>query len=360
MSMTILLVEDDPVSSDLLSALLASKGCHVDAAPDGFSGLRLARENVYDIVFVDYHLPEMDGYAFARLMRSLGQTGDRALKMIAITADQYGLAARRGVDAVFDKFLAKPIDPDALYALIDAFVAERDTVAAAMSDVDMFLGEPNADDAQTASQVLWRVRGMSSLPSAAIFPAPTAAEREGLAYCFGITEPDTADCLILLNDAGLPEIAALRAHGTQFLRPVFGIGDFVSAGCDDTFQVGDPESWTRIARAIKSFQARSVLLKAEIRASAELETRLLAYLVVSESPVLIRRDPLGRTSVTRSGGFDPDQVIAAVRKLAAKGLVASRVGEAAADNGRELAIVASEQGQAAVIDQRLSRDQSIA
>ena len=70
MSTRILLVEDDPVSCDLFAALLVSQGHVVETAGDGFNALRLAQETPYDIVFIDYHLPEMDGYALARLIRA--------------------------------------------------------------------------------------------------------------------------------------------------------------------------------------------------------------------------------------------------------------------------------------------------
>jgi CheY-like chemotaxis protein len=360
MPLRILLVEDDPVSRDLLSALLASRGHEVDTAADGFNGLRLAQDQAYDLVFVDYHLPEMDGYAFARLMRSLAERVERALKMVAITADQFGLAARRGADTVFDRFLSKPIDPDALFAFVESFVAVDAALEETLSDIDAFLSEPTPRDAQTASQVLWRVRGLSRLPNAAVFPEPTTAERQGLEYCFTITEPDKADCLVVLNDAGLPALAALRQGGAGYLAPVLGIGDKALAARDAAFNIGDAGSWTEAAGLVTDFQRRMALLKPDARETRDVETRLLAYLFVSEKPIRLRRDSFGRTSVAFTGGFDPARVIGAIKSLAAKGLVVSRLGEATAEGDKELSILLSDRGQASILEPRAARDRLIA
>lgn len=343
MTARILLVEDDPVSRDLLASLLSSKGYVVDTADDGFGGLKLAQDGAYDLVFVDYHLPEMDGYAFARLMRSLAERTGHPLKMIAITADRFGLAARRGVDAVFDKLLTKPIDPDALYECVAGFLAGHGTASA----IDAFLGEPTADDVQSASQVLWRVRGIAMLPKAAVFPPPSAAERQGLAYCFELTSAAEADCLLVLNAGGLADVAALRRAEPRYLLPAFGVGEPLPA-CDATFNVGDPESWSLVAARLKSFEARAAELRGELQATDDPDMRLLAFLFVSDRPITLRRDPFGRTEASYTGGFEPEGVIASIKRLAAGGLVASRVSEHASDGAKELSIFLSGAGEARV------------
>ena len=52
MSARILLVEDDPVSQDLLRRILQARGHQVDAAIDGFTGLRLLKQQTYDLALV--------------------------------------------------------------------------------------------------------------------------------------------------------------------------------------------------------------------------------------------------------------------------------------------------------------------
>lgn len=358
MTARILLIEDDPVSRDLLASLLSFKGYDVDSAADGFNGLRLAQDNLYDLVLVDYHLPEMDGYAFARLMRSLAERANRPLKMVAITADQFGLAARRGADAIFDKLLAKPIDPDSLYDCVATLVHPADGQSESDDAINEFLSEPAAPDPQSASQVLWRVRGLPHLPSAIILPAPTVAEHQGLSYCFSTSNPEAADCIVVLNEGGLEELAALREKGAAYLLPVLGISESLRPACDWIFSVGESESWTGAARVIKNARQRTVLLKSEIRAAHDIEIRILAYLFVSERPIGLRRDKFGQTTVSQTAGFDPDMVIASLKKLAAQGLITSRGGPPLPDGSKELEVLPSDRGLARVLDERMLQSRS--
>ncbi len=340
----ILLVEDDPTSRELIAALLTSRGYEVDAADDGFGALRLAQEFRYDLVFVDYHLPEMDGYALARLMRTLGEKLDTRMKMVAITADRFGLAARRGVDAIFDSMLSKPIEPDALFAFVD------DILAARSSDetLEAFLGEPSDTDAQSAAQVLWRVRGLGTPPSVAVFPTPSPAERSSLDTCFRLVEAATADCLVVLSETGLQEIARLREQGASYLKPLLALNEALADAADVVFTVGNGDSWSATAEALATFAARRADITPAAQASRDFDTRLLAYLYVADRTLVFRRDTGGRTKVAYTGGFAPEAVIAAVKRLATQGCVAARAGETLTDGTRELHVALTSKGTSAV------------
>ncbi len=334
MQARILLVEDDPVSRDLLASLIEVRGHVVDTAEDGFGALRMAQEQRYDLVLVDYHLPEMDGYALARLMRSLGEKTNPNLKMAAITADRFGLATRRGVDTVFDSLLSKPIEPDALFASLD------DCLGSTVSQValDDFLAGPSATEAQTAVEVLWRVRGIASLPSAAVFPEPKPVERASLECCFKLVAPAAADCLVLLRQAGLSDLEAARVEGCAFLQPLLTLDETLAPMADALFQVGDGESWSAAADRIMSFRTRRADLSAIVAQTADFDTRLAAYLYVANRPLVLRRDALGRTIVPYTAGFPVTAIVEAVRRLAARGFVKATPATSSADGLRELHI----------------------
>ena len=338
MTARILIVEDDPVSRDLIAALLAARGYTVDTADDGFGALRLSQDETYDLVFVDYHLPEMDGYALARLLRTLGEKTNSTMKMVAMTADRFGLAARRGVDSIFDRLLTKPIEPDALYAFVEEFLRPR------ADDLTAFLAEPTNTDAQNAAQVLWRVRGIGTLPSAAVFPEPTAAERASLEYCFRLADPAAADCLILLRASGLPEVEAVRASGAAFLQPLFCISERDAILSDVLFKVGESESWSAAAATLGAFAARRDSLEPGIAQARDFDGRLLAYLHVAERSLILRRDMVGRTIVPYTGGFAAASVLDAVKRLAGQGLVAAKPGQTAGDGTRELVVSLTSKG----------------
>ena len=352
MSARILLVEDDPVSRDLLAALLASRGHTVETAEDGFNALRLAQETPYDLVFIDYHLPEMDGYALARLIRSLSEKASRNLKMVAITADRFGLAARRGADTIFDHMLAKPIEPDALFAFVETLVASIEPPA--LEDLETFLAGPAAPDAQSAAKVLWRVRGIGALPSAATFPAPSPSERAGLEYCFRLVEPEVADCLVLLSDAGRPALERARAEGARFLQPLFAIDDKLAPLADVHFKVGDGESWSMAAVALTRFAAGRGELDVHVAASKDFATRLLAYLIVADRDLILRRDECGHAILPYTGGFAVASLIEGIRCLAARGLVTTHRRSANDEGQSELAVRVTEKGAASLSPTRRS------
>jgi CheY-like chemotaxis protein len=332
MSLRILVVEDDPICSEVLVSLLSAHSHVVEVAEDGFGAVGLAREASYDLVFVDYHLPEMDGYALARLLRGPDGVAGREFKMIALTGDCASLVARRGADTLFDRILAKPIDPDRLFALVAEMVAPHDSPRAVAQEASA----PAFEDARCASEMLWRTRGLAQAPAAAVLPSPTTEEAARLSCCFRLVSPTEADCVLLLGPAGLAELEPVRMTGRGHLLPVFTIAPAFSDACDASFAVGSGESWSLVASILAGHARRAAKLSARWRESSVIDDRLLAYLFVGNRRLTFRRDASGATSVVESGGFTSNLVIEAAGRLAAKGLVFAQPPKECADGGHEL------------------------
>ena len=341
----ILLVEDDPVSREVLTALLVARSYEVDEEADGFGALRCAQDRPHDLILIDYHLPEMDGYALARLMRTLGERSEIVPKMVAITADSFGLAARRGADNVFDRIIAKPIDPDKLYAFCDEVFPPPSV------DLDAFLGdaEREGDQAPHAADVLWRVRGLAERPAVAVLPVPGEAEREALEYCFRLVAPAQADCLLLLRREGLATVERLRADASLSLQPLLVLDAGLAPLGAALFCVGDGDSWTATAKVIDRFRARrDDLLPA---ASLDPDLRICAYLHLAERTLRIRRNPDGRASLPYTAGFAPALLIAVAKRLSASGVLAGRPGLSDEPDARELEIVLTTKGRRMVLSE---------
>jgi two-component system alkaline phosphatase synthesis response regulator PhoP len=84
----VLFIEDDAAVADMYRLKLELDGYTVIVAGDGEEGLRLAKENPPDIVFLDIRLPEMDGFAVLEQLRK-----DARLKPIpVIILSNYGEA----------------------------------------------------------------------------------------------------------------------------------------------------------------------------------------------------------------------------------------------------------------------------
>ena len=118
----ILIVEDNEDARQMLQMLLVLAGHDVHAAPDGPSGVEMARDRRPDIAVIDLGLPGMDGYEVARRIRS-GPNPD--LRLIALSG--YGQAEdrRKTLEAGFDMHLVKPVDPARLSTAIASLEPRR-------------------------------------------------------------------------------------------------------------------------------------------------------------------------------------------------------------------------------------------
>jgi signal transduction histidine kinase/CheY-like chemotaxis protein len=108
----VLLAEDNPVNQDVAAELMRLVGLQVDVASDGAQAVALAEAGPYDLVLLDMHMPELDGLAVARRLRT---TLDRSLPLIAMTADAFDDDRQTCLAAGMDDHLPKPVDADLFY-----------------------------------------------------------------------------------------------------------------------------------------------------------------------------------------------------------------------------------------------------
>lgn len=103
----ILVIEDNAANMKLVVFLLESEGHDVLQANDAEQGIRLAREQLPELILMDVQLPGMDGLVATRLLK--GDAATRAIKVVALTAfamrgDEENIRA-----AGCDGYIAKPI-----------------------------------------------------------------------------------------------------------------------------------------------------------------------------------------------------------------------------------------------------------
>jgi CheY-like chemotaxis protein len=113
----VLVVEDDADSRDVLRQILRSLGIEPLLARDGREGLDVLSRRKPSVILCDLLMPGMDGFAF---LRSVRREPDLAgIPVVAVTALGGADDLQRTWTAGFDGHLTKPIDYDALAALID-------------------------------------------------------------------------------------------------------------------------------------------------------------------------------------------------------------------------------------------------
>ena len=121
---SILLVEDEIDTRNALAKLLQNSGARVSPAgsvPEAVAAYRRARP---DIILTDLGMPEEDGYALVQQIRSLEQSNGAApVPAVAVTAFARDEDRRAALEAGFQRFLSKPVEPMQLLITIRAMIA---------------------------------------------------------------------------------------------------------------------------------------------------------------------------------------------------------------------------------------------
>src|SRR5213079_1461640 len=111
-----LVAEDDELNAQLLEQLLVRRGPCVRLANNGREALALAEEGAFDLLLLDMHMPELDGFQVIQAVRERERSAGRHLPVVALTARSRREDRERCLAAGMDEFLAKPIQAPDLWA----------------------------------------------------------------------------------------------------------------------------------------------------------------------------------------------------------------------------------------------------
>ena len=116
--MRILLVDDEAELTQPLTRVLCREGYQVDIADNGLSGLKLAQENQYDLLILDWMLPQKSGLEITQQLRSQSINTPVLFLTAKDTIDDRVL----GLDAGADDYLVKPFELRELLARVRALL----------------------------------------------------------------------------------------------------------------------------------------------------------------------------------------------------------------------------------------------
>lgn len=115
---SVLVVDDDPVTRQMLSGTLEERGHRVTTADDGRRGLDLVRSERFDVVLLDVLMPHLNGYDVLEHMK--GDEELRHIPVVMVTSVDEVESAVRCIELGADDYLSKPIDPVLVIARVNA------------------------------------------------------------------------------------------------------------------------------------------------------------------------------------------------------------------------------------------------
>jgi two-component system sensor histidine kinase/response regulator len=184
----ILAVDDNEVNLQIARELLEDIDIQVDLALNGQEALQRVRATSYDMVLMDMQMPVMDGLEATRAIRAM--PGRASLPIVAMTANAMNQDRDQCLAAGMNDFLAKPIDPERLLALVEACLrpagrSKPGAAAASLTPVaasHAALGVPPAPEAEAAAAAHAGQAGAGPAPgpSVALTPAGEWAGVRGL------------------------------------------------------------------------------------------------------------------------------------------------------------------------------------
>ena len=118
----VLVAEDNEIAAKVISGFLARLGVAYTRFRDGASALAAALDGGYAMAIIDLHMPELDGFGFARRFRAARPA--QRFPIIALTANASEDQRRDCIDAGMDAFLTKPIQPEALRSTLVTWSAD--------------------------------------------------------------------------------------------------------------------------------------------------------------------------------------------------------------------------------------------
>jgi two-component system sensor histidine kinase/response regulator len=117
-----LLVEDNEINQQVAEELLRGAGVETTVASNGREALEKIGMRHFDGVLMDIQMPEMDGYEATRRLRA--DMRYRDMVIIAMTANAMAGDRERAIEAGMNDYVAKPIDPDELFKVLDQWLGK--------------------------------------------------------------------------------------------------------------------------------------------------------------------------------------------------------------------------------------------
>ena len=117
----VLLAEDNEMNQEIAVELLSVTGVQVEVADDGAQAVDMfarSPEGYYNLIFMDIHMPVMDGHEATRRIRRMDRADAGKVWIVAMTADAFVEDVRQAKEAGMNEHISKPVEPDRLQEIL--------------------------------------------------------------------------------------------------------------------------------------------------------------------------------------------------------------------------------------------------
>ncbi|MDR2588292.1 MAG: response regulator [Spirochaetales bacterium] len=123
----IILAEDVAINREIVLSVLEPTGLLIDCAESGREALELfsASPEKYNMIFMDVHMPEMDGYEATRRIRALALAEAKTIPIVAMTANVFREDIEKCLAAGMNDHIGKPIDFDEVFTKLKRYLAKQ-------------------------------------------------------------------------------------------------------------------------------------------------------------------------------------------------------------------------------------------
>ena len=133
-----LFVEDNTMNQKLIMAILDTWDCSYEIASNGLEALALTSGNLFDIIFMDIHMPGMDGLEASLKIRQNQQNKNYKTPIIALTAAALLEEKKRAMQVGMNDFLTKPFAPEQIRLVMLKYLSQNEKLTNRISNQQIF------------------------------------------------------------------------------------------------------------------------------------------------------------------------------------------------------------------------------
>lgn len=223
----VLLVEDDPLSAEIVIELLRLVGIQPRLVNNGHEAVILLAEEgpaAYDLVLMDIEMPVLDGHAATRLIRSWSGFG--ALPIVALTAHAQDHEIQIGAAAGISDQISKPFDHAAFHAMLDKWLP-RGREAARNAEAKARPAPPCIDVAVALSRFAGDEERYRQWLARFVEESPALAPELRRALASGALDQAAATVHAFKSTVGTLGLERLQARAAELEQAICGGGDAV-------------------------------------------------------------------------------------------------------------------------------------